>query len=182
VDYDDFYRRLFAPIVAIAGPEDPATLTSIVGFSAGGPVSLSSFRGKSDPGCVTYATCELSQYTEQGTDASPHFELFITTNEEEFASALLTGLGALSLEASLGHHHTVDTSDIVPAESNIAGVVLEEFARVDVDGEPYALLRCIGLTGAELAQVRRRGATHVLGLLTGAGIYPRTPVPRVAVV
>jgi hypothetical protein len=35
-----FYNALFAPLVARHGPLDAAALTAIVGFDAGGPISL----------------------------------------------------------------------------------------------------------------------------------------------
>ncbi len=176
--FDALYRELFATVSESLGSEDSSTVSSLIGFSAGGPVSLSVFRSATQSQFVTYVTCELAAYDEQGTDASPHFELLVSTDEEDFARELLTGLGALSLEASLGHHHTVDVSGIITEDATVAGVVLEEYSRVAVQGEVYAILRVIGLTERELRAARRKGANWILSLLNNKGVYPHTPKQR----
>ena len=60
MDYEKFYNELFAPLEEKYGELDEDTITSIVGFSAGGPVSLSKIENKK-----LFVTCELAAYPEQ---------------------------------------------------------------------------------------------------------------------
>ena len=177
-----FYSELFRPIEEHYGPADPVTITGVVGFSAGGPISVFTFRTNAPPGFVTYATCELAAYPEQRTGASPRFELMITCDKQEVAHAILTGVGALSLDADLGDAHTVDVSQLVPRGTTVAGVALERFASVRIHGEEYAILRCVGLTASELDVARKRGAQKVLRQLAVAGVYPNVAAERASVV
>src|SRR5262245_37108630 len=60
MDAREHYRQLFGALEARFGPLDRDTLTSIVGFSAGGPVSLCTIERKK-----VFVSCELSLYQEQ---------------------------------------------------------------------------------------------------------------------
>ena len=60
-----FYDALFAPLVERHGPLDAATLTAIVGFDAGGPISLCTIGRDRRARLITYVTCELAVRPEQ---------------------------------------------------------------------------------------------------------------------
>ncbi len=125
-----YYASLFAPLVAEVGPLGEATATGIVGFSAGGPVSMV------QAGQQGYVTCELSLYPEQVPSAEgEHYEflcrLALSASQ---AQALLTSLGRLSMEATLGHGHTVDVSAL-GAAPGLTFITLRHYASVLVEGK-----------------------------------------------
>jgi hypothetical protein len=104
------YATLFRDLEAEFGVLDAETLTSIVGFSAGGPVSLRQIARRH-----LFVTCELSLYPEQLRSAEGlKFELLSARNlSAEACRKLFTALGNLSFNAQLGHGHTVDVSQVV---------------------------------------------------------------------
>ena len=106
------YNRLLRPITREFGAFAPATITSIVGFSAGGPVSLLRVTGR-----WVYVTCELSFYSEQKASTEGiQFELLSRQiQDESTVISTLTALGNLSMNAQLGDGHTVDVSGAVAA-------------------------------------------------------------------
>jgi hypothetical protein len=101
------YEALYADLHHEFGVLDAETITGIIGFSAGGPVSMVQVPGKR-----AYVTCELSLYPEQvPSSEGERYELFCRLPvTESQAQALLTALGNLSQNARLGHGHTVDVS------------------------------------------------------------------------
>lgn len=84
----------------------------------------------------------------------------------------------MSIEAPFGHRHTVDISQIVKAGCPLQGLVIEEFARVKIDGRGYGILRVHGTTKPELAFARKHGTTALLEKFKRARIYPRTNTKR----
>ncbi len=123
-----YYESLFAPLVAEVGLLGEATATGIVGFSAGGPVSMVR------AGEQGYVTCELSLYPEQLLSAEgDHYELLCRLAlSESQAQALLTGLGRLSMEATLGHGHTIDVTAL-KAAPGLSVITLRHYASVLVE-------------------------------------------------
>lgn len=105
----EHYEALFSDLQREIGPLGPLTTTGIVGFSAGGPVSILGVPGKN-----VYVTCELSLYQEQIPNTAGERYEFLTELplEERDAQILLTELGNLSMEARLEHGHTVDVSPV----------------------------------------------------------------------
>src|SRR5262245_5752765 len=124
-----YYQSLFAPLVAEVGVLGEVTATGIVGFSAGGPVSIVQAG-------VGYVTCELSLYPEQVLSAEgEHYELLCRLAlSESQAQALLTGLGNLSMETKLGNGHTVDVTAL-NAAPGLSVVALRHFSSVLVEGK-----------------------------------------------
>ncbi|MCZ8252146.1 MAG: hypothetical protein O9318_06730 [Hylemonella sp.] len=123
-----YYESLFAPLVAEVGPLGEATATGVVGFSAGGPVSMV------QAGVRGYMTCELSLYPEQRLSAEgDHYELLCRLAlSASQAQALLTGLGRLSMEATLGHGHTIDVTAL-KAAPGLSVITLRHYASVLVE-------------------------------------------------
>lgn len=175
-----FYDRLLAPIEARFGRFDEATLTSIVGFDAGGPLSLLTIP-RAGEDFVTYVSCELAVRGQQVPSHQGRFELMTTVDEEDWALTVLSGLGSMSLEVGLDDGHTVDLGTEIPPGTTIEGVVLERVAAVEIEGSPYCVLACHGLTRAELEYAQRAGAAAILARLKEAGIYPRTILDRESV-
>jgi len=134
--YEHHYAMLFAPVEKEYGKLDPATITAIIGFSVGGPVSM-----RERKAARLFVTCELSVYEEQKSSTDGlKFEIFSKDDfDEKQARAILTALGRLSMEAHLGHNHTVDLSQIVEARSGV--VSLHLFSKATIEGSEYGLYR-----------------------------------------
>jgi len=129
------YASLFSPVAREFGPEHTKTLTAIIGFTAGGPVSVSRF-GQAP----VYVTCELSLNPDQKVSAQGlKFELMsrlpLTDSDSQ---DFLTSLGALSLEATLGDRHTIDVSAVSPSP-DIVKVQLKLFSSCEVGGEKFGI-------------------------------------------
>jgi len=177
MDYDKFYAQLFKPIEERIGPIDKATIMAIVGFDYGGPVSLSTV-GYGREKFTTYITCELAVREEQQPSKAGQYEIMMTCDDEEWSRKMLTKIGEMSLESVFGHGHTVDISALVKRSCPLKGLVIEEFARVVIDGCGYGILRLHGVTSAELKFAMKSGADQLLKRLEKSGVYPRTSIHR----
>lgn len=120
---EEHYIELYSSLVETYGPINDETLTSVIGFSAGGPVSMCQI-GNED----IYVTCELSLYPEQQISAERfRFELFShKCFSEDIARAIFTSIGNLSMRVQLGHSHTVDVSGVSGA-GGVSLVALKAF-------------------------------------------------------
>src|SRR5258706_5297153 len=103
------YEALYKELQCEIGVLSDEALTGIVGFSAGGPVSVSRA-----PGEQIFVTCELSLYSEQVLSVEgERYELLCRLPiDDDETHSLLTALGNLSMQAQLGHGHTVDVSGV----------------------------------------------------------------------
>ena len=177
MDYQRFYKQLFQPIEERIGHVDEATIMAIIGFDCGGPVTLCTV-GYGWEEFVTYVTCELSVRDEQKPAEFGRYEVMITCDDEAWARKILTKIGQMSLETVFEHGHTVDIGQIVGADCPLQGLVVEEFARVTVDGRSHGILRFHGVTRSELEFAMESGSDELLERLGRAGIYPRTSIHR----
>jgi hypothetical protein len=177
MDYQRFYRQLFQPIEERIGHVDAASIMAIVGFDYGGQVTLCTV-GRGREQFVTYVTCELSVREEQPPAEFGRYEVMMTCDDEAWARKILTKIGQMSLESVFEHGHTVDIGPIVGPDSPLQGLVVEEFARVAVDGCGYGLIRLHGATRPELEFAMEAGTDELLERLGRAGIYPRTSIHR----
>ena len=156
---------------------DEASIMSIVGFDCGGPVTLCTVGcGRED--FVTYVTCELSVRDEQPPAVFGRYEIMMTCDNEDWARKILTKIGQMSMESVFQHGHTVDISQIVGRRCPIRGLVVEEFARLLVNGDGYGILRLHGVTSPELKFAMQFGVDPLLQRLKAAQIYPRTSIYR----
>jgi hypothetical protein len=171
MDYRRFYKQLFI------GHVDEASIMAIIGFDCGGPVTLCTVGRGREP-FVTYVTCELSVRDEQKPAEFGRYEVMMTCDDERWAHNILTKLGQMSLERAFGHGHTIDISPVVGADCPIQGLVVEEFARVTVDEQPYGILYFHGVTRSELEFAMEYGTDVLLERLRLAGVYPRTSIHR----
>lgn len=144
-----FYEALFAPAVAAHGPLDRDTLTAVVGFDAGGPVSLCTI-GSKRPGPTIYITCELAVRQDQVPGDRGRYELMTKSTDEDWAWSTLTDIAGMTLEVAFGHLHTLDIAPWVSEDAPIQGILFTLEYDVVIDGEPYAVLRCSGLTRGQL--------------------------------
>ena len=136
------YDQLFRELEAEHGKLDEITLTSIIGFDAGGPVSLSCIASRD-----LYVTCELSVYPGQMASTEGfNFELLVRgwLNESE-SRELLTALGDLSMRTTLGDGHTVNVSGVMP-EGHPGLVRLREYSRASVGGRAYGIYEVVDAT------------------------------------
>ena len=129
------YNSLFYDAVREFGAVSENTMTGIVGFSAGGPVSMCRL-GTGN----TFVTCELSRTPEQNhSTEGMRFELlsrlpFSVADTQGF----LTSLGALSMEATLGDGHTIDCRAVSPS-LDIQEVFLKLHSSREIDGESFGI-------------------------------------------
>ena len=177
MDYNQFYAQLYRPIEERIGRVDETTIMAIVGFDDGGPVRLCTV-GYGREQFVTYVTCELAVREEQQPAEFGRYEVMMTCDDEAWASEILTKIGQMSLENVFEHGHSVDLGQIVGPYCPLQGLVVEEFARVTVDGRGYGLLRFHGVTRSELEFAIEAGTEELLERLGRAGIYPRTSIHR----
>jgi hypothetical protein len=177
MDYQRFYKQLFQPIEERIGHVDGASIMAMVGFDCGGPVTICTV-GRGRERFVTYVTCELSVRKEQHCAEFGHYEIMMTCDDERWTRKILTKVGRMSLECVFEHGHTIDISPLVGEDCPVQGLVVEEFARVTVDGQPYGILYLQGATRSEFQFATDAGVDQLLGLLKEAGVYPNTSIRR----
>ncbi len=138
---DQLYSRLLGSVEEKAGIRlDPETLTSVVGFNAGGPVALRTAQNKK-----IFITSELAMYDSQCRSADGLFRYELMTQshfEENTARTLLTAIGAMTLSTVFGNRHTIDVSAITDA-AGPAMVKLKLYSRIsfyELDYGIYQLL------------------------------------------
>jgi hypothetical protein len=133
------YESLYESLCREVGDLSNETLTGIVGFGAGGPVSMVGV-----PGHSVFVTCELSLYPEQVPNSEgERYELLCRLPiPEHQAQLLLTALGNLSMQEKLGHRHTIDVSAIsdVPGLSLIS---LNHYSSSVIEGEAFGIYEII---------------------------------------
>ena len=183
MDYRAFYARLFAPLEERLGPLDPDTLTAIIGFDEGGPLSLCTIGRGGD--VVTYVSCELAVREEQLPNASGRYELLVSGNDEDWIRRVITDTGDMSLRTAFNDGDTLDIGAWVNDDDGYAaslqGLLFRQEVIVDIDGAPYGVLRAIGITRAEMELARGQGADALVARLQAADVYPHTLRGRAAV-
>lgn len=180
METDAFYAEFLAPVIEEVGPFDRDTIVPIVGFDAGGPLSLCSVgRDRGEP-FVTYVTCELALKAEQRPSRQGRYELMLMCDDEDWARTLLTNVGRMSLEAEFGHGHTLDIGAWGEPSSLIQGVAFELFASPHVGPEEYAIFRLHGLSRDDLAEAQEKGVDRLLARRRFDRSYPRIAVRRAA--
>ena len=143
-DYQAHFDELFRALEIENGKLDELTLGSIIGFDAGGPVSLSSIANRK-----LFVTCELSLYPEQLASAEGfNYELLVRGwLSESLSRELLTALGGISMRAKLGHGHTIDVSGVMPADAPDV-VRLLEYSRTSIGARKFGVYEVVDATSA----------------------------------
>jgi hypothetical protein len=182
VDYQRFYRELFAPLEAEIGPIDQNTIFAIIGFDCGGPLSFSTIGADRGEPVITYITCELPVREQQVPSQLGRYELLCSCDDEQWVRSRLTDLGRMSLNTEFGDRHSVDLGVSVGANAPLQGVVFETQAFTIIDDHVYAVFRVIGVTRAEMEFKRTNGFEALIAKLKAAKVYPHTLVSRASVV
>lgn len=176
VQIDDFYDSLLGPVSAELGGFDPECLTAIVGFDAGGPVSLLTIGRRTSSEYVSYVTCELAVREDQVPSDLGRYELLVTCDDEAWARTILTNVGRMSTEVQFGDGHTLDIGPWVDEEESLQGLAFERFCESVIGERPYLIFRLHGLTLAELNSAFEAGVDAVLAKRKSTGIYLVTRV------
>ena len=137
----EHYTTLYAELVQRFGVLNDETISSIIGFSAGGPVSMCQI-GHED----IFVTCELSLYPEQicSTDGFRYELLSLGGISEGACRAIFKALGSLSMDAQLGDRHTVDVSGI-PGVEGISTVGLMKFSTSRIGNDMFGIYEVISI-------------------------------------
>ncbi len=73
----------------------------------------------------------------------------------------MTDIAGKSFEARFDHGHTLDIGAWVTPNDAIQGVVLERACSVEIEGEPFCVLRCVGVTRQELEYAQAAGVSRL---------------------
>jgi hypothetical protein len=143
------YASLFANVERDFGPASAHTLTGIIGFSAGGPVSMCRLGAEH-----VYVTRELSVSPDQKLSAQGlRFELLSRLPlSKSDTQDLLTNIGALSFDATLGNRHTVDVSAI-SSSPDMKKIPLRLYTSCEIGGAGYGIYEICNADPAELLRV-----------------------------
>jgi hypothetical protein len=138
MNYDDFYAHLFSEIITLYGELDSETLTAIIGFSAGGPVSLNKIASKN-----LFLTCELALYSEQKLSSENlRYEFMaIDFSDAAWCQSVFTALGHLSFNAVLGDQHIIDITGI--SNSEVKFIKLSLFSKSVINGQQYGIYKLL---------------------------------------
>src|SRR5690242_1554660 len=107
MNYDEFYQKLFEPLIEQFGPMDRDTIVAIVGFDMGGPLNFCTFNQKSESGCKTYVSCELAVRDQQQPSEFGRYELLANCDDEKWVRSVLSDIGRMSLDVTFGDGHTL---------------------------------------------------------------------------
>ncbi len=182
MNYERFYHRLFKPLEADIGPMDREMIFHIMGFDGAGLLNFGTIGAKDGTAFVTYVSCELSPRPEQIPSSFGRYELLVTCNDERWVRRVVSDVGHMSLNEAFDHGHTVDIGQTIDAAEPIQGVLFEKMYDVKIDGANYGILRCIGITRAEMEHKQAHGFQSLFRLLKEGGVYPRTDIRRNSVV
>ena len=140
--YENLYKELYAPLEEKYGPLDEDTITSIVGFSVGGPVSLSKIEY-----IKLFVTSELATYPEQILSTEGlKFELFtVGSHSEEWCRTVFTAIGDHSFEAELGDRHRIHIAGLIEGPEATDTVQLRLFSKSTIGNVEYGLYEVIDL-------------------------------------
>jgi hypothetical protein len=137
--YKHHYDALFRDLQRKHGRLDEETVTSIVGFNGGGPVSLSKLEKKK-----IYVTCELSLYPEQRvSEEGLRFELLALGSFDLLVCRVLfTAMGNLSLHETLGHDHTIDVRGVLQS-GGPSQVRLQLFSECEIGSGRFGVYQVV---------------------------------------
>jgi hypothetical protein len=189
MDYERFYTALFAPLRESIGPIDKNTIFAIIGFDVGGPLNFCTIGADRSSGPISYISCELAVRDEQvpTKDGGYRYELLTSCDDEQWVRKVLTKLGRMSLEVAFDHGHTVDIGSLVNQQGAegahgsappIQGVLFQRECITEHQGKRFGVLRCVGITRAEMEFAMTEGSSALVSRLIVAGVWPHTLVHR----
>jgi hypothetical protein len=178
MEYQVFYRQLFAPLETSIGPIDRDTVVAIVGFDASGPLNFCTIGSERSVSCITYVSCELAVRDDQIPCEFGRYELLCTCDDEKWVRSVISDIGRMTLETAFGNGHTMDIGGWVGPDDPLQGVVFEEASRCRIGGVPFGVLRVVGVTRPEMEYAQERGTQALLRKLKATDIYPCTLMRR----
>ena len=182
VNLPDLAEKFFKSIDKRVGPFDRPFQFRPFPFEAGG--SLNFLTVGAGRALVTYVSWDLLGQQRQKRGKMGRYELLATCDSERWCWDVLTNIGRQTLLEVFEPEDSMEISQWGSA-FGLSGVVFEEAfsarIRVGWQREPCGLLRCIGITQAELEFTQKRGAKALMERLKRAGIYPNTLVHRPSV-
>ncbi len=176
MEYRRFYKQLFLPVEREFGPLDEETLTGVVGFSAGGSLSLCTVGRKAAVDFITYVSCELAVRGDQAVGPWGPYELMMIADDEDWTQSVLTNIAEMSLQCVFEPGHTLDIRAWVDSECPVQAILFEEFAKSEIDGTEYGILRCLGVGLHYLELARSTSVERVIQELKVVGTYPRSQI------
>ena len=187
MDYQKFYKELFAPLAATLGPIDTNSIVAIIGFDLGGPLNFSTFGRDSNRNPITYVSCELAVRQEQQPNAFGRYELLASCDSEDWVRSILTDTGRMTLDNVFNADETMDIGGWVnegwfKRKPPIQGLLFQKECSVMINGQPYGVLRCIGITRREMEYAQSTGSPALVSRLKEAGVYPHTITSRKSVI
>lgn len=183
MDYNAFYEQLFAPLEARLGrPLDVDTLMAIIGFDEGGPVNLCTLGRDAGEACVAYVSCEMAVRDEQVPNAAGRYELLMSCDDEDWARSILSDTAHMSLDVAFNDGDTLDIGGWVDGDDTLQGLLFRQEYALAVAGRDAGVVRCVGITRAEMELARAQGTDALVARLEAAGIHPHTFVGRPSVV
>jgi hypothetical protein len=182
MDYDLFYRQLFAPLEVSLGPIDRDTIVAIIGFDMGGPLNFCTIGREGGRSSITYVSCELAVRDDQRPTEFGRYELLSSCDDERWVRSIISDIGRMSLDTEFGPGHSMDIGPWVKPTDAVQGVVFEEACRCQIGGAPFGVLRVLGVTRHEMEYAQAWGTPALLKRLKAAAIYPCTLVNRPSVV
>jgi hypothetical protein len=190
MNYEQFYKKIFAPLNESIGPIDRNTIVAIMGFDGGGPLNFNTIGRDTNSSPITYVSCELSVREEQiPTESGGYrYELLASCDSEKWVRQILTNLGRMSLEVAFDHGHTIDIGPIVNENlprgksPTIQGVLLQEECTALYQGERYGVLRCIGITRPEMEFGLSVGTSVLVSRLEECDFWPNTLTQRESII
>lgn len=140
MDYNKFYKQIFSKIEQNIGLIDEETITTLVGFSVGGPVSLSQIEAKK-----VFVTCELAHYPEQKKSTENLNYEFMSIGDFDmlWCRKVFTSLGVLSMSAVLGDGHTVNISEIVDSNNPVKSIRLKLYSNSIYENKHYGIYQVL---------------------------------------
>jgi hypothetical protein len=123
-------------------------------------------------------SCELAIREEQHPSEFGRYELLATSDDEEWVRSIVSEIGRMTPETGFDDGHTMDIGPCVEDGDVIQGVAFERACRCGSKGQPFAILRVIGVTRDDLELAQSCGVDVLISKLRKANVYPCTFVRR----
>ena len=180
-DWEDTWDARAQALTRVLGKPADIVGHAMIPFALGGSADVMHFPDYV-PG-ITYVTAEMTgQDVGQLATSLGHYELMICAKQAlPEAAEFVSQLAKYSCEAKLEPGHTMDCGKFF-GDSAIRAVLFatpgEQPTYFQFLGKRYGLLRCIGITAAELKFARTRGSERLLKLLREHQVFPYTVPDR----
>ena len=180
MDLDAFYQQLFAPLAEL-GPFDPDTPLEPEPFDPMGEIPICRFLQRDGRFC-TFVTTGLAVCPEQKPSRLGRYELLISSDDEAWAREVAADIGRMSFDVRFEGGHTFDLTSWAFETDTLQGILFEEAYRVRIDGQPFGVMWCLGITKRELGYARAHGTKSLISDLRRSEVFPHSDRMRRSVV